>query len=332
MAKLNTKYLGLDIKSPIIVSSCGLTDSVDKIKDIETAGAGAVVLKSLFEEQIKGQALELDHHVGYHGYPEAYDYVNAYVEANHLDDYLNLIKNAKKEVKIPVIASVNCISEDGWFDFAKKIEQAGADALEVNIFMLPNDSSISSDKYEELYLDVARRLSKDLKIPVSFKIGFYFTNILGFCEKLYAAGAKGVVMFNRFFEPDIDINKMEIVSADRLSFPSEIRKSLRWIGIVSDKDKDFDIASSTGIHDSEAAIKMILVGAQAVQVCSAIYQEGLGIIEDINNGISAWMDDKGFSKIEDLRYKMNYSNIPDAQMFERSQFMKYYSNAMEVQY
>lgn len=332
MANLKTKYLGIEISNPIVVSSSGLSDTIGKIKDIEDAGAGAVVLKSLFEEQILNKADVLMGDQYYDAYPEAYDYINSYVKSNDIDNYITLIKDAKAEVNIPIIASINCVSADGWTEFAQQIESAGADALEVNIFVMPTDKQRPSAEYEEIYLNVARSLNKQIKIPFSLKIGSSFTNLSEMSANLETLGAKGLVLFNRFFEPDIDIDNLSVVSAPRLSFPSEIRKSLRWIGMLSDSNRDLDLAASTGVHDSEALIKLLLVGAQAVQVCSVVYAEGLDVIEQLKEGLSDWMDEKNFETIEDFRYKLNYENANASEIYERSQFMKHFSSAKDVQY
>lgn len=332
MASLKTKYLGIEIDNPIIVSSSGLTDSVEKIKDIEEAGAGAVVLKSLFEEQILNKVDVLLAEESFSSYPEAYDYVNNYLKANDVEQYITFIKEAKKAVSIPVIASINCVSSEGWIDFAKRIEEAGADALEVNIFVLATDKFRTSATYEEIYTNIAIKLADKLTIPFSLKIGSNFTNLTAIADSVEAAGAKGLVLFNRFFEPDIDIDKMTIVSSDILSYPSEIRKSLRWVGMLSNNKTKFDIAASTGVHDAEAAIKLLLAGAQAIQICSVVYSEGLDVIEEIKEDMLKWMEEKQFEKIEDFRFKLNYKNVKEARLYERSQFMKYFSNASEVQY
>jgi len=332
MASLKTTYLGLELKNPIIVSSSGLTDNVEKLVDIEESGAGAVVLKSLFEEQIKNKADVLMGEESYGSYPEAMDYINNYIESHDVENYINLIKEAKKAISIPVIASINCVSAHEWMDFAKKMEAAGADAIEVNVFVLPDDKTRTSADYEEIYFDIARNLKAELNIPFSLKIGQYFTNLLGVADKLQVLGANGLVLFNRFFEPDIDIDDMCVTSANRLSYPSEIRKSLRWIGMLSDKTKEFDLAASTGVHDGESAIKLLLAGAQAIQVCSVVYAEGLDIIDEIKDDIIRWMVDKEFKTIEDFRYRLNYNNAKNTRLYERSQFMKYYSDAKEITY
>ncbi len=327
MANLETTYLGLKLKNPVIVSSSGLTNSVNKIKKCEENGAGAVVLKSLFEEQIAG---EIQHMIqqedsGY-GYPEAEEYIANYVRGNSVSEYLTLIREAKSNVSIPVIASINCVSANDWTAFAKEIEAAGADALELNIFIVPNDKNTSANDYEQKYYDIVKTVKKQVNIPVAVKLGFYFTNLLSVADKLNANGVDGLILFNRFYEPDIDIENMKITSCEVLSTPNDMRKSLRWVGILSAKIKNIDIAASTGIHNSEGAVKQLLAGASAVQICSAVYEKGFGEIKTIVDGIAQYMDNKGFSTIADIKGKLNYNNIPDSALYERSQFMKYFSN------
>ncbi|MFO7828954.1 MAG: dihydroorotate dehydrogenase-like protein [Bacteroidales bacterium] len=320
MSRLKTTYLGLKLKNPVIVGSSGLTSSIDKIKEIEKKGAGAVVLKSLFEEQINYEAGSL---ADSSDSPEALDYVKYYTKNNTVQEYLELIRKAKAEVEIPVIASINCVSAKDWVDFAKKIEQAGADALEVNVFILPNDRNASGDKYESIYFDLADKLKKILTIPFAFKLGSHFSNLVGFIQKLHVPG---VVLFNRFYAPDIDIDQMRFISSEVFSLPSDIRDSLRWVGIVSSKIARIDIAASTGIHDGEAAIKQILAGAKTVQVCSTLYKNGINHLENIISDIETWMEKNGFEHIDEFRGKMSYHKIDDPLIYERSQFMKYFSS------
>lgn len=320
MSQLKTTYLGLTLKNPIIVGSSGLTSSIEKIKKIEEKGAGAIVLKSIFEEQIKHEAGTLAN--GSHT-PEALDYLNYYVKNNNVQEYLSLIKKAKQEVKIPVIASINCVSAKEWVDFAKQIEDAGADAIEVNVFVLPNDRNANADKYENIYFELAEKLKASLKIPFAFKLSSYFTNLLGFIQKL---DVPGVVLFNRFHAPDIDIDNMKFTAADVFSSPSDIRNSLRWVGIISSKITKTDIAASTGVHDGKAAIKQLLAGATAVQVCSVLYKNGIDYLEQIIKDVESWMSKKGYNSIEEFRGKMSYGKIDDPMVYERSQFMKYFSS------
>ena len=323
MADLSTKFVGLELRNPIIVSSSGLTDSVEKIIKLEEAGAGAVVLKSLFEEQILFEAGSLS---GQADYPEADDYLHHYTRTNSVDKYLDLVEDSVRKTKIPVIASINCVSDSEWFDFARKIEEAGAHALELNVYFLPAGKQAGSQNYEKLYLDIAEKVKKKVDIPVIMKLGTNFTNLVSMIDLLYYRGINGVVLFNRFYSPDINIREMKMTASDVFSSPSDLRFSLRWVAIVSSLVEQIQIAASTGIHDGQAVIKQILAGAQAVQVCSAIYKYGPGHIAKMLQGLSNWMEEKNFSELSAFRGKMNYGNIENPQVYERSQFMKYFSN------
>jgi dihydroorotate dehydrogenase (fumarate) len=322
MSNINTTYLGLSLNSPLIISSSGLTNSVDKIRKFEELGAGAVVLKSLFEEQINFEAGTL---VEDGLSPEAHDYITNYSKANALEQYLLLIEKAKKSVKMPVIASINCMSASEWVSFARDIEKAGADALELNIFFLASNSGLSSDKTENLYYEIIQKVKSVTRLPLAVKIGSQFTNIVNLVNNLYIRGANGVVLFNRFYEPDIDLDKMEMTSSGVFSSPADIRNSLRWTAIISDKVEKIDVASSTGIHDAKAALKQILAGAKAVQACSVFYEKGIDQVKAINDGIASWMDKKGLKSIDEFRGRLSYSNIENPAVYERSQFMKYFS-------
>jgi dihydroorotate dehydrogenase (fumarate) len=322
MTDITTNYLGLGLKSPIIISSSGLTNSPEKIMKFEQYGAGAVVLKSLFEEQINYESGRL---VEEGLSPEAHDYITGYSRANSVEEYLRLIEKAKKSVKIPVIASINCMTLRDWVSYARNIESAGADALELNVFFLASDSGQSSESIENLYNDILLKVRSITKFPIAVKMSNHFTNLVHTVNNLYVRGASGVVLFNRFYEPDIDVNKMEITSSGVFSNPDDIRQSLRWIGIISDKVEKIHIAGSGGVHGGEAAIKQILAGAKAVQVCSVIYEQGAEYIGKMNNEISSWMNSKGFSSIEQFRGKLNYKNNGNPALYERSQFMKYFS-------
>jgi dihydroorotate dehydrogenase (fumarate) len=323
MVDLSTDYIGLHLRNPLIISSSGLTGYPDKIKRFEELGAGAVVLKSLFEEQINHEA---GIHVKDEMYPEAHDYITNYSKKNSVEEYLTLIESAKKAVKIPVIASINCISAAEWVSFAKDIENAGADALELNVFFMATQKELSAGKMEELYNELIIKIKAVTHIPITVKIGYQFTNLTAVVNNLYLRGANGVVLFNRFFEPDIDIENLKLISSAVLSSPADIRQSLRWVGIISDKVKEIDIAASTGIHDGKAVIKQILAGARAVQICSVVYKKGGDQVRVILDELSAWMTKKGYNSIGEFRGKLNYSHIPDPKVYERAQFMKYFSD------
>jgi dihydroorotate dehydrogenase (fumarate) len=325
MINLETKYMGLKLKNPIIVASSGLTNSIEKIKDLENAGAGAIVLKSIFEEQINNEVSDLINRDPQNLYPEAEDYIWNYTRNNSITRHLNLLSEAKKETEIPIIASINCMSASEWTVFAKDFENAGADALELNLFFVPTARLRSSEEIEQLYLKIVSEVKKQVKIPVSVKIGYYYTNLVSMADRLVAHGANALVLFNRFYEPDINIEKMQITSSEVFSSPADIRRSLRWIGLISSQLPKVEIAASTGIHDGEAVIKQLLAGAQAVQVCSGIYINGSQLIAGMVNDLTAFMKKQNFKKIEDFRGRLSYKNIPDPMLYERAQFMRYFS-------
>ncbi|MEA3449113.1 MAG: dihydroorotate dehydrogenase-like protein [Bacteroidota bacterium] len=324
MANIGTTYLGLDIKSPVIASSSGLTRTVDSIKTLEENGAGAVILKSLFEEQINHEAGNMLNQSK--AYPEAEDYVRNYAKHNSVSEYLTLIKESKKACDIPVVASINCIDAKDWTDFATRIEEAGADALELNINIIPDNGNIESIDLETRYYDIAEAILSKVSIPVSVKIGSHFTNILRVVKQLQFRGIKGVTIFNRFYHPDINIDTMEMVSASVFSNDKDIQHSLRWVGMISGKMHKAEISASTGIHNGAGVIKQLLAGAQTTQVCSALYKKGLSYMSHINKEVTEWMDANGYDKISDFRGKLSYKNIKNPQFYERSQFMKYFSS------
>ncbi len=323
MANLETTYLGLKLKNPLVVSSSGLTSNIESIQKLENAGAGAVVLKSLFEEQILHEAGSLSVNSDY---PEAEDYLKAYITSNNVEKYLDLIATAKSTVKIPVIASINCISASKWVDFAARIQEAGADALEVNVFVLPSNSRMKSDEYEQIYLTLTEKLKEIISIPLAFKVGYHFTSPLNVIEQLWYRNVKGVVLFNRFFAPDFDIEKMKVIPAEVFSNPADLRDTLRWVGITSHLLPKIDISASTGVHSGKELVKMLLAGATTVQVCSALYKHGHQHLTGMIEFLSSWMDKKGYNTVGEFRGIMNYGKIGDPTVYERSQFMRYYSS------
>jgi len=323
MANLSTTFAGLKLRNPFIISSSGITSSLDKIRKLDTLGAGAVILKSLFEEQI---IMDAGRNLDGSDYPEALDYVRAYTRDNSLVNYLTLIKDAKRAVNIPVIASINCISTSEWMNFATQIESAGADALEVNVFFLPSDKEKSASEYEKVYFDVLAGIKKEISIPVIIKLCSHFTNLTFIVNQLYFRKADGITLFNRFYEPDIDIKNLRITSAEVFSSPVDLRHTLRWIGIISSQVKNMDIAASTGVHSGEAAIKLVLAGANAIQVCSVLYKSGLEILPKMIDRFESWMIEHNYKSVEEFRGILNYSNIPDPTLYERAQFMKYFSS------
>jgi len=323
MIDLSCTYGGIKLKSPLIVSSSGLSGSTERIKKMEKAGAGAVVLKSLFEEQI---LFEVSSMSAGSDYPEAGDYMNAYARENSLGNYLSMIRDAKAAVSIPVFASINCVKSNEWVDFAKKIEEAGADALELNIYFLPISKDKNPREYENAYLDLVSAVKEKSSLPLMVKLGHGFSNITWMVDQLYKRGAASVILFNRLYAPDIDTSDLSFGSAEVLSTPADQRFPLRWIGIVSSEVKEIDLAASTGVHSGLAAVKQILAGATAVQVCSVLYRNGIDYIRDMIDEMKGWMEKNNYSSLSEFRAKMNYSNLKDPSVYERAQFIKYFSN------
>lgn len=324
MKNLTTKYLGLELKNPIIAGSCGLTGSLEKIKELAGAGVGAVVLKSLFEEQIEAELKQnIDEYQT--DYPEAYDYVKQYTRDTAVTDYLTMIGDAKKHIDIPVIASLNCVCAAEWTSFAKKIESAGADGLEINISLLPSDPRKNCTDYEQVYFDVINQVTDGLSIPVALKMSSYSSSLASLVSRLHWTGkVGGFVLFNRYHRPDIDINNMKIQSAGVFSSPADISDPLRWIALLSGMVES-NFVGSTGVHDSEGAIKMLLAGASAVQVVSAFYQHGVGYVAEILAGLEQWMDKNSFDNLDAFKGRLSYDMKEDQSHFERIQFMKHYS-------
>jgi dihydroorotate dehydrogenase (fumarate) len=326
MADLTTKYMGLVLKNPVIVGSCGLTSSIEKIKELESNGAAAIVLKSLFEEEI---LVHINKHIEsaksdgmlYTDHSESLDYIDLHIKDDSLKNYLNLIRQSKAEILIPVIASINCISASEWTDFAKKIEDAGADAIELNIFLNPSD--ISGLDFEKAYHTIISSVLSKIKIPVSVKISQYFTKPGKFILSLSNTGIKAVVLFNRFYLPDIDIDKIALKEAEILSTPAEFNQVLRWIGILSGK-LNISLAASTGIFDGSDIIKQILAGADAVQVVSTLYKHGPQQINKMLIEIETWMDKQGFNSLNQFKGKLSMAEGINPAAYERMQFMKYF--------
>jgi len=329
MAELQIKYLGLNLRNPIVIGSSGLTSSVDSVKNLEENGAGAVVLKSLFEEQILLEAEQnlreaAQDNMIYDAYSETLDYIDMHIKEQALGNYLDLIRILKSRVMIPVIASVNCVTSQEWTAFARKIEEAGADALELNIFVMPFNFDKSCGENEQIYYDILQEVKKQVRIPVSVKISPYFSNLGQIIRNLSEKGADGIVLFNRFAGPDIDVEKMKITVANRFSSPTDMTNTLRWVA-VSARRVSCDLAASTGVHDGDAVIKMLLAGATVTEVTSAIYQHGPEFIPTMLNRLSLWMEKKGFNYIDQFRGKLSQASSENPDAYERLQFMKYFS-------
>ncbi|KPL16373.1 MAG: diguanylate cyclase [Bacteroides sp. SM1_62] len=326
MANLTVSYLGLTLKNPIIVGSSGLTDKSASIRSLERNGAAAVVLKSLFEEEIilEKEAMLSRMQSGGFLYPETVDYYR-YEDApkETTADYLDLVRETKNQVSIPVLASINCMTAQQWTWFPKEIENAGADGLELNLFILPSDLNRSAEENEKVYFDIVQEVCSKVDIPVSLKISYYFSNLATMITRLGSTGIKGLVLFNRFYSPDIDIDNLQITSGSVLSTPGDLALSLRWIAIMAER-VDCDLAASTGIHDGPAVIKQLLAGANAVQVVSAIYKHGGEKITEMLHQLETWMDKHDFASIDQFRGKMSQASTDNPAAFERVQFMKYF--------
>ena len=322
MINLETTFAGLRLKNPLIAASSGLTNSLNKIIELEKAGVSAIVLKSLFEEQIENHSERLSQ---ISDYPEAADYINTYIEMNHMDKYLELIRSAKAECEVPIIASINCYKMARWTDFAKTIQDAGADGIELNLFVL-NSGEFGDTFLEDTYVNIVRELKNLIRIPVVIKMAKSISNLPGLVSRLKSLKSDGVVLFNRFYQLDIDIKEMKIVPGPVFSHPADFSDTLRWTAIVSGRVPDFDIACSYGVHSWEDVVKGILSGAGAVQLCSVLYEQGVDVVENMLTCIEEWMDQSNYSSIDEFKGKLNYSNIENPSLYERVQFMKYFSS------
>ncbi|MBD3307969.1 dihydroorotate dehydrogenase-like protein [candidate division KSB3 bacterium] len=317
---LSTTYLGLSLKNPVIVASCGLTKTVEQIKECEQAGAGAVVMKSLLEEQIRESEAEMEKAISSH--PEVMDYLRADIDMRYgAEKYTDIIASAKREVSIPVIASVNCYTAEWWTTYAKQIEEAGADALELNVYVMPVDSAKTAAEIERVYLDILKEVKAQVKIPVALKLSPYFTSFGNVARTLESYGADGLVLFNRFVQPDIEISTLSTTIKPSFNDPVGFGRALRWIGLLSGT-LDLDIAASGGIRDEKAGIKMLLAGASVIQMASVLYSEGVGHIQKILAGLEQWMEDKHFSSIADFRGRLNQVHNPQDAAYIRAQYIK----------
>jgi dihydroorotate dehydrogenase (fumarate) len=315
----STYYMGLQLKNPLVLGSCGLSGNVDRIENFANNGIGAVVLKSLFEEQITpGQRLLGEQDEMYHWFSEASEMVTQLAEKGGMEAYTNFIKTTKSRVDIPIIASINCSSQAAWANYAHYIEMAGADALELNMHIQTMSPKESKD-IEDMYVYIIHQVKSRVKIPIAVKIGNYFTNLAAFIERLSKTGVQALVLFNRFYQPDIDTDKIRI-SHNLYSSPSEINQSLRWIALMSGNVK-CDLAASTGIHDADGVVKQLLAGATITQLVSAYYMHGASYTQHILQGLKVWMHQHEYSSINEFRGLLA-RNESDLAAFERVQFIK----------
>jgi dihydroorotate dehydrogenase (fumarate) len=321
---LSTNYLGLNLKSPIVPSAGPLSTNVDNIKAMEDAGAGAVVLYSLFEEEIEHDALELNHYTlaNTDSFPEAQSFFPVPYDIKiGGEEYLNHVRKVKESVNIPVIGSLNGKKLGGWVDYAKKIEQAGADALELNIYILSADHHKSCSTIENTYLDIVRTVLDNVKIPVAVKLHPFFTSISEIAVKLDQIGVKGLVLFNRFYQPDIDLDKLEVIPNVLLSTPMDLRLPLRWTAILYGQVKA-DLAATSGIYSAQDALKMIMAGSKITQMLSSLLKNGIPHIKEVLNQLVQWMEEHEYESLNTMRGSMSYVNISDPAQFERANYMK----------
>ena len=318
---LTTSYLGLKLKNPIVVGSSTFTGTVDGIVKCAKAGAGAVVLKSLFEEQILSDIKKEE------GYTDIYThnvdadlYMKTFLRGNEIAIYTNLIREAKKAVDIPIIASINCADKGEWMSFAKELQNAGADALELNIAVSPFDKDVASKVIEDEVVSIFNEVKKTVSIPVSVKLGDHFTNIGNLAFRLSMAGAAGLVLFNRFYNPTIDIENMKVVPGSALSVEEENGSTLRWISLLAAQGIPCCLSASTGVHSAEDVVRQILAGASSVQVCSVLYKKGINFVANMLEGMEKWMAKHNFNSISDFKGKCSAS--ADVKVFERLQYLR----------
>ncbi|MGC8828460.1 MAG: dihydroorotate dehydrogenase-like protein [Verrucomicrobiia bacterium] len=321
---ITTTYLGMNLRSPLVVSASPLGDNIDNLKKMEDAGAGAVVLHSLFEEQLRLEAFELHHHLthGTESYPEALSY---FPEPQDLligpEVYLRHITAAKKAVKIPIIASLNGSTVGGWTDYARKMEEAGADAIELNIYYIPTDMNLPGAEIENNYIEILKSVKSVVNIPVAVKLSPFFSNMANMAKRLVDAGANGLVLFNRFYQPDIDLEQLEVVPNILLSTPMAMRLPLRWIAILYGRI-NASLAATSGIHRATDVIKMIMAGADVTMLCSVLMRHGIEQISVIEKEMIQWMEEHEYESVSQMKGSMSQKSCPDPSAFERAQYMR----------
>ncbi|MBD3276183.1 MAG: dihydroorotate dehydrogenase-like protein [Candidatus Marinimicrobia bacterium] len=321
---LKTTYLGMDLKNPVIHSASPLSQEVDNIKLMEDNGAAGVVLYSLFEEEIEHESMELYHHTtrGTDIFPEALSYFPEHEEyLTGPETYLEHIQKAKAAVDIPIIGSLNGNTTGGWLKYAKEIQEAGADALELNIYFLATDTTTSARDIEDKYIEILEEVHKNVDIPVSVKLAPFFSSTAEIAHRLDMGGAEGLVLFNRFYQPDINLEKLEVTPNVLLSTPMDMRLPLRWIGILYGKVKS-DLAATSGIHTAEDAIKMIMAGAKVTMMTSAILKHGISWIKKVLVDMEQWMEENEYESVEMMLGSMSHQNVDHPGNFERANYIK----------
>lgn len=321
---LSTNYLGLHLKNPIVPSASPLSRSLDGMKRLEDAGAAAIVMYSLFEEQIAHEAAELNHYLSYgtESFAESLTYFpEAEVYNLGPDEYIELLHKAKQSLSIPVIGSLNGISSGGWIEYAKKIEQAGADAIELNVYYIPTDPELTGQEVEDRYLEVLHAVKQSVKVPIAMKLSPFFSSMANMAKRLDTAGAKGLVLFNRFYQPDIELETLEVVPSVILSTPMAMRLPLRWIAVLYGKVKA-NLAATSGIHTSQDVIKMLMAGADVTMMCSALLKNGPQHITTVLAEVRQWMLEHEYVSVSQMKGSMSQKSVADPAAFERANYMK----------
>ena len=324
MLDLTTRYLGLNLRTPLVASASPLSQEIASIRQLEDAGASAVVLYSLFEEQLRQESLELDFYLneGTESFAESLSYFPESSEYNlGPDEYLEHIRKAKAAVKVPIIASLNGSSVGGWIQYATQIEEAGADALECNVYWIVADPNTTSAEVEQHYIDILEAVKTAVHIPVAIKLSPFFSNFANMAKRLDAAGADALVLFNRFYQPDIDLDTLELTPRVLLSTPQAMRLPLTWIGILHGKVKA-NLAATSGIHGAEDVIKLLMVGADVTMLCSTLLRNGVNHLRSIEQGIRQWMESHEYDSVKQMKGSMSQLRCSDPSAFERAQYMR----------
>lgn len=321
---LSTTYMGIPLRNPLMVAPCPLSENLDMMKQMEEAGAGAIVVHSLFEEQLIAEELGLERSLiqGTESFPEALTYFPELPEFRlGSEEYLELLRKAKNTLHIPVIGSLNGISSGGWLRYAKAIEEAGADGLELNIYYIPTDPELSGKEIEKKYLDLVQEVKSTVKIPVAVKIGPFFSSLPHMAKQFDQAGANGLVLFNRFYQPDIDLESLEVVPNLNLSNASTLRRRLRWAAILYGKIQA-DLAITGGVHTGEDVIKAMLVGAKVVMMASVLLKNGISYLSTLLEDITEWLETHGYESIGQIQGLMSHRSVANPSAFERANYMK----------
>ena len=321
---LTTSYMGLKLKNPIVPSASPLSEKVDTVKALEDAGAAAIVVYSLFEEQITHEANALDFYLSQTGesYAEALSYF-PHTEDFKLgpDEYLNHISKIKQSVDIPIIGSLNGVSVGGWMKYAKNIEEAGADGLELNVYYIPTDNNLPGSQVEQIYINNLMAVKENISIPVAVKLSPYFSSMANLAKKLDSAGANALVMFNRFYQPDFDLETLEVVPNLTLSSKWELRLPLRWLAILYGNVKA-SLAATSGVQDYEDILKVVMAGGDVAMMCSELLRHGPERIQQILKGLENWMEEKEYVSIEQMKGSMSQKSVAEPAAFERANYMK----------